>query len=151
MVSPMPARPARRAGTRLRRLSVLRLQDLRPASGHHGRRAPRWRSNCPNQSHFFNETSPRKRLNPAGPDHAQIASASGIVDYLETVAQIAGTNIVAGNPWRKAHNAMRAQEIILLRPLLDYLRKKNGVRLLGPSDPAPSAPTVAIDTSAPRL
>ncbi|MEO6395050.1 MAG: aminotransferase class V-fold PLP-dependent enzyme [Devosia sp.] len=103
----------------------------------------------PNQGHFFNASAARKRLNPAGPDHAQIASSAGIVDYLETVAGIAGTAIVGGNPWRKAHDAMRAQEIALLKPLLEYLRKKNGVRILGPTDAALRAPTIALDTGRP--
>src|SRR5690606_3126782 len=31
----------------------------------------------PNQSHFFNDLFPRKRLVPAGPDHAQIAASAG--------------------------------------------------------------------------
>ncbi|MEQ1770673.1 MAG: aminotransferase class V-fold PLP-dependent enzyme [Devosia sp.] len=103
----------------------------------------------PNQSHFFNASSSRKRLNPAGPDHAQIAAAAGIADYLETVAHIAGIGFPGGNPFRKAHDAMRAQEIALLKPLLEYLRKKNGVRLLGPTDAALRAPTVAIECGRP--
>ena len=45
---------------------------------------PSLASELPNQGHFFNDTQPRKRLTPAGPDHAQIAASAGIVDYLET-------------------------------------------------------------------
>jgi selenocysteine lyase/cysteine desulfurase len=97
-----------------------------------------------NQSHFFNETAREKRLNPAGPDHAQIASSNGIIDYIEKVAEIAGANAEGSTPYRRAHNAMRAQETELLAPLLDYLRKKNGVRLIGPDDPARKVPTVSI-------
>jgi len=103
----------------------------------------------PNQSHFFNETSREKRLNPAGPDHAQIAAASGIVDYLEKVAEIAGTAVQGAGPFRVAHNAMRQQEIALMAPLLDYLRKKNGIRLIGPDDPNKRAPTISIVTDRP--
>lgn len=103
----------------------------------------------PNQSHFFNETVREKRLNPAGPDHAQIAAAAGIVDYFEKVADIAGSAVQGNGPFRIAHNAMRQQEITLLEPLLDYLRKKNGVRLIGPGDATKRAPTVAIITERP--
>jgi selenocysteine lyase/cysteine desulfurase len=103
----------------------------------------------PNQSHFFNETAREKRLNPAGPDHAQIAAAAGIVDYLEKVAEIAGSVVQGNGVFRIAHNAMRQQETTLLAPLLDYLRKKNGIRLIGPDDPAKRAPTVAIVTERP--
>jgi selenocysteine lyase/cysteine desulfurase len=105
---------------------------------------PSLAAELPNQGHFFNETQPRKRLVPAGPDHAQIAAAAGIVDYLEKVADIAGIKVQGAGPFRIAHNAMRAQETELIAPLLDYLRQKNGVRLIGPDDPARKVPTVSI-------
>lgn len=98
----------------------------------------------PNQGHFFNDAKPRYRLTPAGPDHAQIAACSGLVDYLEAVASIAGSATPGDDPYRRAHAAMRAQEIALATPLLDYLRKKNSVRIIGPDDPAERAPTIAI-------
>ena len=105
---------------------------------------PSLAAELPNQGHFFNETNPRKRLVPAGPDHAQIAASAGIVDYLEKVAEIAGINMQGAGPFRIAHNAMRVQEQTLLAPLLDYLRGKNGIRLIGPDDPVKRAPTVSI-------
>ncbi len=105
---------------------------------------PSLAAELPNQGHFFNETNTRKRLVPAGPDHAQIAAAAGIVDYLEKVADIAGIGVQGAGTFRIAHNAMRVQEQTLLAPLLDYLRTKNGVRLIGPDDPVKRAPTVSI-------
>jgi selenocysteine lyase/cysteine desulfurase len=105
----------------------------------------------PNQGHFFNAGVARKRLNPAGPDHAQIGAAGGIADYLETVAAIAGDAFTGSTLFHKAHKAMRAQEIALMTPLLDYLRGKNGVRLIGPSDPDKRAPTISIVTDKPAL
>jgi selenocysteine lyase/cysteine desulfurase len=110
---------------------------------------PSLATELPNQSHFFNETVREKRLNPAGPDHAQIAAAAGIVDYLEKVAEIAGPAVQGTGPFRVAHNAMRQQEIALLAPLLDYLKNKSVVRLLGPDDPVKRAPTVAVVTQRP--
>ncbi len=103
----------------------------------------------PNQGHYFNDTKPRYRLTPAGPDHAQIAAASGIVDYLETVATIAGDSVEDEDPFRRAHAAMRQQEIALATPLLDYLRQKNAVRIIGPDDAASRAPTIALGLSEP--
>ena len=41
----------------------------------------------PNQSHFFNDSVSDKRLNPAGPDHAQVASAGAVLDYVESLHQ----------------------------------------------------------------
>lgn len=105
---------------------------------------PSLASELPNQGHFFNETQPRKRLVPAGPDHAQIAASAGVVDYLERVAELAGDNVEGATPFRKAHAAMRLQEEILLAPLMEFLRTRNNVRLIGPSDPAKRAPTVSL-------
>ena len=39
---------------------------------------------------------------------------------------------------------MRAHEVEVLQPLLDYVSSKNSVRLLGPSEAADRAPTVAL-------
>ena len=39
----------------------------------------------PNQGHFFNADYPTARFTPAGPDHAQIASVNGVIDYFEAV------------------------------------------------------------------
>lgn len=105
---------------------------------------PELAASLPNQGHYFNDDKPRYRLTPAGPDHAQIAAASGIVDYLETVAAIAGDRVEGADPFRRAHSAMRAQEIALATPLLDYLRSRNSVRIIGPDDPALRAPTIAV-------
>ncbi len=110
---------------------------------------PSLAAELPNQGHFFNETARDKRLSPAGPDHAQIAAAAGIVDYLEKIAGIAGTAVQGAGPFRIAHNAMRAQETALLAPLLDYLRAKNGIRLIGPDEPTRRTPTVSILTDRP--
>lgn len=105
---------------------------------------PSLAAELPNQGHYFNDTLPRKRLTPAGPDHAQIAASAGIVDYLETVAGLAGDTVEGATPFKKAHNAMRTQEVGLLAPLMDYLRGKNKVRLIGPDDPNVRAPTVSL-------
>lgn len=98
----------------------------------------------PNQGHYFNEGKPRYRLTPAGPDHAQIAACAGIADYLEKVAEIAGPSVEGKDAFRRAHAAMRAQEIELARPLLDYLRNRNDVQIIGPDDPELRAPTIAL-------
>ena len=98
----------------------------------------------PNQGHFFNAGIARKRLLPAGPDHAQIAACAGIADYLETVAELAGPAMPGKTAFQRAHAAMRAQETALLAPLLAWVRGRNRLRLIGPADPALRAPTVAL-------
>jgi selenocysteine lyase/cysteine desulfurase len=101
-------------------------------------------ASLPNQGHFFNDDKPRYRLTPAGPDHAQVAALAGVTDYHEAVAALAPPEIEGADPFRRAHNAMRAQEIALTAPLLDYLRGRNDVRLIGPAEPTLRAPTIAL-------
>ena len=107
---------------------------------------PSLAAELPNQGFFFNELFPRRRLT-FSPDHAQIAAAAGIVDYLETVATIAGGESSGENAFRRAHDAMRAQEIALMAPLLAFLKDRNKLRLIGPRDPEKRAPTISIALS----
>ena len=100
-----------------------------------------------NQSHYFNANVRRAKLTPAGPDHAQIAAAAGIADYFDAVhAHHFGDEAEASTRGQRVHDLFRGQEEALLAPLLEYLRGRNDVRLMGPSDPAVRAPTVAIET-----
>ncbi|XDA99787.1 aminotransferase class V-fold PLP-dependent enzyme [Sulfitobacter sp. LCG007] len=99
----------------------------------------------PNQGHSFNGETLYKRFTPAGPDHAQIAACAGMADYVETLHAHHG--VPGEAPAEKAaavHDLMRAQEVRLLQPLLDVLAGRNDVRLIGPSDAARRAPTVAV-------
>jgi cysteine desulfurase family protein (TIGR01976 family) len=101
----------------------------------------------PSQAHFFNAGNVLKRLTPAGPDHAQIAASAGIADYFDALYAhhfLAGAD--AAERGRQVHDLLRGQEKALLTPLLDWLRQRNDVRVLGPTDPAERAPTVAIHT-----
>jgi selenocysteine lyase/cysteine desulfurase len=98
-----------------------------------------------NQGHFFNAGRLGKKLTPAGPDHAQIAAMAGIADYIDALhTRHFSTNAAADGRASRVHGLMRAHEVDLSRPLLDYLRGRNDIRLLGPTDPAMRAPTVAI-------
>lgn len=97
----------------------------------------------PNQAHHFNDAALYKRFTPAGPDHAQIAASAGMADYLEAFSAHHGGGTGAAAA-RLAHDMIRAHEVTLLQPLLDYVSAKNSVRLLGPSDAEARAPTVAM-------
>tara|TARA_R110002051_G_scaffold25371_4_gene61964 strand:- start:25003 stop:26220 length:1218 start_codon:yes stop_codon:yes gene_type:complete len=97
----------------------------------------------PNQGHHFNGDSLYKRFTPAGPDHAQVAASAGIADYMEAFSAHHGGGRGA-DAARFAHDVMRAHEVTLLQPLLDYVAAKNAVRLIGPSDATLRAPTVAM-------
>lgn len=99
----------------------------------------------PNQGHYFNADSLYKRFTPAGPDHAQVAASAGMVDYFEALAAHHG--VLGETPaatGAAVHDLMRAHEVALLQPLLDYVSAKNSVRLIGPADATQRAPTVAL-------
>ncbi len=102
----------------------------------------------PGQGHWFNHDSLYKRHTPAGPDHAQIAACAGMVDYIDALHghHFGGAaDALARN--RAVHDLMRAQEVAVVQPLLDYLAARNDVRLVGPRDGALRAPTVAVELS----
>ncbi|WP_424986282.1 aminotransferase class V-fold PLP-dependent enzyme [Microbulbifer sp. S227A] len=99
----------------------------------------------PNQGHVFNGDSLYKRFTPAGPDHAQVAACAGMADYVDMLS--AHHDGPSGKPSERGshvHDLMRAHEIALLQPLLDAVKDRNAVRLIGPSDATRRAPTVAL-------
>ena len=97
-----------------------------------------------NEGHYFNAHDVRKRLVPAGPDHAQVAAASGIAEYFDVLdAHHHPRAPAAGRPER-VRTLLRSAEKPLLMPLLEFLQGRSDVRLLGPADAETRAPTVAF-------
>ncbi len=104
----------------------------------------------PNQGHVFNGDTLYKRFTPAGPDHAQVAASAGMADYIDGLH--AHHCPPQPDPALRAaavHDLMRAHEVALLQPLLDYAADKNSVRLLGPRQAEGRAPTVALRLAEP--
>ncbi len=104
----------------------------------------------PNQAHYFNADVLYKRFTPAGPDHAQIAASAGMADYVDLLCSHHGGP--SGNAVERGafvHDLMRAYEGELLQPLLDAVKTRNAVRLIGPSDASRRAPTVALELNKP--
>ena len=99
----------------------------------------------PGQAHFFNHGVLYKRHTPAGPDHAQVAACAGMADYIDALAARHGIGGDAAARNRGVHDLMRAQEVAVIQPLLDYLGQRNDVRLLGPREAGRRAPTVAVE------
>jgi len=99
----------------------------------------------PNQAHYFNGDVLYKRFTPAGPDHAQVAASAGMADYIDVLCDHHGgpTEDAAARAGF-VHDLMRDHEVKLLQPLLDELKDRNDLRLIGPSDAAVRAPTVAV-------
>ena len=104
----------------------------------------------PNQGHFFNEGVRYKRFTPAGPDHAQVAACAGMVDYLDAVhAHHFEAEPDAAKRGRAVHGLAATHETELLAPLLEYLRGRNDVRLLGPQTAQSRVATVSLTAKKP--
>ncbi len=102
----------------------------------------------PNQAHYFNGKDRTKKFTPAGPDHAQIAACAGLVDYADLVHDHHfDANPDAAARGRAVVELQSAQEAIVLEPLLDYLRGRNDIRLIGPNNTKGRVPTVAIQAT----
>ena len=99
----------------------------------------------PAQGHHFNAGTLYKRFTPAGPDHAQIAACAGMADYIDALwSHHGGGEAPARARNGFVHDLMRAQEVAVIQPLLDYFSARNDLRLLGPQAAAARAPTVAV-------
>jgi selenocysteine lyase/cysteine desulfurase len=100
----------------------------------------------PSQAHFFKADALQGRFTPAGPDHAQVAAVNGVIDYLESVAR---HHAGAGEPSvttqaQRVHGLFQQAEARLLQPLLDFLSERPRVRVIGSTQAANRAPTVAF-------
>jgi cysteine desulfurase family protein (TIGR01976 family) len=100
----------------------------------------------PNQGHFFNVDHPTDRFTPAGPDHAQIASVNGVIDYFETVYShhYGEDDASALRKTNRVRALFQHAERRNLQPLLDFLSQRKGVRLIGKPVTRNRAPTVAF-------
>jgi selenocysteine lyase/cysteine desulfurase len=104
----------------------------------------------PNQGHHFNGGSLPKKFTPAGPDHAQVAACAGMADYVDAVyAHHFDEDAPPAARASAVHDLMRAQETALLAPLLDVVKDRNDLRLIGPSEARGRAPTVALALARP--
>ena len=99
----------------------------------------------PNQSHYFNADVARKRMSPAGPDHAQVASAGAVLDYVEATTPNHEGDL--RRACEAAKHAWQEHEDALLQPVLRWLDARADVRLIGATE-APAGlhrcPTVAF-------
>ncbi|WP_195819160.1 aminotransferase class V-fold PLP-dependent enzyme [Roseobacter sp. MH60115] len=104
----------------------------------------------PNQGHHFNGDALTKRFTPAGPDHAQIAACAGMADYVDALYAHHFTADAGPKARGQAvHDLMRAHEEMLLTPLLEAMKARNSVRLIGPETASGRAPTVALALTRP--
>ncbi|MFO7913573.1 MAG: hypothetical protein R6V15_15575 [Desulfotignum sp.] len=104
----------------------------------------------PNQGHFFNAHLDRKKMMPAGPDHAQIAAAAGVAQYLDAVYDHHFSDPADASPadpaekGRQLKQLFRNHERDLLTTLLAWLKQRSDIRLIGPDDPEVRVPTISL-------
>ena len=99
----------------------------------------------PNQGHYFNAGTLYKRFTPAGPDHAQVAACAGMADYVDALyAHHSSEQAGATGRGAVVHDLMRDHETVLLQQLLDAVKDRNSVRLIGSDAAEGRAPTVAL-------
>ena len=98
-----------------------------------------------NQSHFFKEGITRNMLTPAGPDHAQIGATSGILDYLDAVyAHHFDEDLRPVERSLKLTQLFRSTERSLMDPLLEFLRSRDDIQILGLDHSENRVPTISI-------
>lgn len=97
-----------------------------------------------NEGHYFNAHDAFKRLGPAGPDHAQVAASRGIAEYFDALDAHHHSEGHAPTRAHRVRSLLRAAESTLLTTLLEYLRSRKDIRLLGPTDAHARAATVSF-------
>ncbi len=104
-----------------------------------------------NQGHYFNAGRLETRLVPAGPDHAEIAASAGIMGYFDAVHAHHHDRAPADDVAlvREVYELFGAHEEALMTPLLEMLRDRPGVRVVGSTSASrhERAPTVAFTSS----
>ncbi|SBT17841.1 putative cysteine desulfurase [Marinomonas gallaica] len=98
-----------------------------------------------NQGHYFNGGYRHKWFVPAGPDHAQVAAARGVVDYFDRLHDhhfdsSKDISVRASNVRKLLHDADAA----LLPQLLDYVSEHPKLTLVGPADFSKRSATVSL-------
>ncbi len=98
-----------------------------------------------NQSHYFKEGIAKNMITPAGPDHAQIGAVSGILEYFDAVYEHHFNEPALPFERSKAlNNLFHEHEQTLLARLLDFLKSREDIRIIGPDSSIKRAPTVSI-------
>ena len=95
--------------------------------------------NIQNQGHNFNATEPRYRLNPTGPQHAEIAALAGVTEYFDSLYEhhfgISSDDLHARA--QKIFDLISLHETRLSNKLLNFLREHPNIRLIGRNNAVP--------------
>lgn len=86
-----------------------------------------------NQGHYFNADKPNARLNPAGPQHGEIAALAGLRDYFEDLDthHFAGRGGSLHQRVSRVMGLVREHEARLTARLISGIDEIDGLRVLG--------------------
>lgn len=100
------------------------------------------------QGHFFNASNARYRLNPTGPQHAEIAALAGITEYFDSLYKHHfGSSLESlHSRSRKLFSLIAEHETSLANKLLNYLKQRQDVQIIGRDQAGPGvrASTIAF-------
>ena len=100
------------------------------------------------QSHYFLAYDPRKRFNPAGPQHAEVAASAGVLDYFFAVMNHHGIEAEdsLSSGLQSLHKLFSSHEISLATPIVEYLNHSSEAQLLGTPrcDERARSPTISF-------
>jgi len=99
------------------------------------------------QAHFFLEGDVTKYLNPAGPQHAQVAGCAGVIDYFGALHKHhGGQSADVAEQVEHACALMHDHEQTLTTPLIDFIENHPDLRLVGKNHTRDGdrAPTIAF-------
>ena len=106
------------------------------------------------QGHYFNESRPRYRLNPTGPQHAQIAALAGVGQYFDTLYEhhfkqseaISSSAATLHERATEVFNLIADHEKLLANRLLATVREIPSLKVIGQSDANSNcrAPTISV-------
>ena len=100
------------------------------------------------QCHYFNVGHGDKMFNPTGPQHSQVASCAGVIDYFTDLHthHFGDSDVSLTKKMADVHSLILAHENTLGAPILDYLSHSKNVRLIGKATVSDNdrAPTIAF-------
>lgn len=105
-------------------------------------------SELPSQVHYFLSGEASKDFNPAGPQHAQVAACTGVLDYFDLLYghHFDQSGVSRPNKLASIHDLILQYENALASPILDFLEAHPEIRLIGKThvNDGDRAPTIAF-------
>ncbi|MFT5505114.1 MAG: selenocysteine lyase/cysteine desulfurase [Gammaproteobacteria bacterium] len=100
------------------------------------------------QAHYFLAGDVKKSFNPAGPQHAQVAACSGVIDYFDELHlhHFGASERSPVDKMSDIYGLIQNHENNLAQPILEVLSQNSQIRIIGKTDISDNdrAPTIAF-------